>query len=93
MSNHTYNLDESVNEGFEFILGGHTYKMRYPTTEEIQKGQEFKDNSPEQMDWLYSFISCDDKDAPLIKDAMKKVNVIKLQKFATMLKTEFTGEE
>jgi hypothetical protein len=87
-----YNLDEQVAENFQFILGGFTYVMRYPTTEEIQKGGELKDGSPEQQDWLYSFISCEDPKAPKIKEVMKKINVKKLQMFTKMITTEFSPE-
>lgn len=87
----SYNLDEQVPEGFEFVVGGHTYRMRYPTTEEILDGQN-KKGEQEQLKWLYSFISATEEGVPSIEEALARVNVKVLQKFNHMIKSEFGAE-
>lgn len=84
----SYNLDEDLQEGFDFILGGHEYKMRYPTLEEVQEAQKIKEDS-EQLDWVYSYISTGDKSAPAFADAIKTVNTKTVKKFGEMVKEEF----
>lgn len=91
MSDH-YNLDDQVQDDFSFILNGKEYRMRYPTTEEALKVQEIKDESKDQLDWLYSFVT-PVGDAPPIKDVLNKVNVKKLKKFTEMVTTEFGDTE
>ena len=88
----TYNLDQDVPEHFSFILSGHEYRMRYPTTEETTKAQNLKANSDEQMEWLYSFIEPVKADSPTIQEALQKVNVKKLMKFTKMISDEFSSE-
>lgn len=94
----SYNLNDNVKENFEFILGGFTYQMRYPTieeTEEIQeafkKAQESQDGS-QVLKQVYKFISSNDDKAPSIEDVLKKQNIKVLQNFNEMIKTEFGGE-
>ena len=93
-----YNLNDNVQDSFEFILGGHTYKMRYPTVEEteavqevLQKAKESEDTS-EILKQMYQFISSDDKDAPDIADALKKQNIKVIKNFNEMIKAEFSAE-
>lgn len=83
----SWNLDQDTTEGFEFILGGHTYFFRYPSTEEITKAKKIKDG--EQLDYLYGFVTGKSEGAPEIKEALAKQNIKVLQKFSEMIKTEF----
>jgi hypothetical protein len=87
----SYNLDEQIEESFEFTLAGHNYQMKYPTTEEILAASKIKGEEA-QMEWMYGFITSSDEAAPLIKDVLGKVNVKKLQRFNEMVKTEFGVE-
>lgn len=93
-----YNLNDNVQDAFSFVLGGFTYKMKYPTVEETENVQEVlkkaerDGNQDVVMDLMYQFISTDDKDAPEIKTAMKKQNIKVIQNFNAMIKAEFGGE-
>lgn len=83
--NQIHNLDEDASEYFEFILKGNTYRMRYPTTEEIEKAGELKTDQ-EKTQWMYSFIT---SDGPPIEEALKKTNIKAVRKFNEMVTTEF----
>lgn len=88
-----YKLDAEA-EFFTFTLGGHEYKMRYPTTEEVEAAQ--KDYNPEKdvskiSKWMYSFIDPVSKDAPDFKDAINKSSIKVLSRFNQMIETEFMG--
>lgn len=85
-----HNLDEQAADDFGFILNGHEYRMRYPTTEETVKAQDAKDDTEKQLEWLYGFITPVKPESPQIKEALAKVNVKKLQKFTAMVTAEFS---
>lgn len=88
MSQEVRNLDDTP-ENFEFILGGHTYQMRYPTTEEVEKSVGMDEDK--QTEWMYSFITAVSEGAPSIAETIKKVNVKKMKAFANMISEEFAG--
>lgn len=94
----TYNLNDNVQDYFEFILGGHTYKMKYPTVEETETVQKLLKDAQEKGDTseillqMYQFISSDDEKAPPIAEALKKQNIKVIQNFNEMIKTEFSTE-
>jgi len=94
----TYNLNDNVAESFEFILGGFTYKMKYPTVEEteavqavLQEAVKSQDTS-KVLEQMYQFISSDNKEAPAIGDILKKQSIKVIQNFNEMIKTEFGGQ-
>ena len=94
----TYNLNDNVQESFEFILGGFTYKMKFPTVEEteavqavLQEAEKSKDTS-KVLEQMYQFISSDNKEAPAIGDILKKQSIKVIQNFNEMIKTEFGGQ-
>lgn len=100
MSN-TYSLNDNVNDSFTFEVGGHQYKMTYPTLEQVEELQELvtdkvtKETDGETshettpMDWMYKFISPVDESAPSIQETMKKQNIRVIANFSNMVKTEF----
>lgn len=88
MTNTVHNLDDAT-EHFEFTLGGHTYKMRYPTTEEVEKAQKEKKSDVEISEWMYSYIESVSDGAPEFKDAIRKSSVKVLSKFNQMIEVEF----
>lgn len=94
MSN-THNLDENVEESFTFVLGGHTYTMRYPTTEEIFELQKIQETDPDDstkvLEWMYDFVDQPDG-APKVKDALANMNIKVLQNFNKMIMAEFAIE-
>lgn len=90
MTNQPYNLDDAT-EFFEFTLKGNKYKMRYPTTEEVEKAQkdQGKDQDPQKIqEWMFSFIEPVD-DAPDFKGELKKSSVKVLTRFNQMIEAEF----
>lgn len=94
----SYNLNDNVQESFEFTLNGHTYEMKYPTIEETEqfqaifkKAQE-QESSDEVMAEMYKFISSKDEKAPPIGEIMKKQNVKVLHNFTEMIKAELGNE-
>lgn len=85
------NLDtETDQEFFEFIVDGKNYRMRYPTTEEVEHSQKLEDDE-KKSEWLYSFIEPVEKDTPAIRDVLKKKNIKFLKRFNEMIITEFGG--
>lgn len=93
----TYNLNDNVNDSFEFELAGHRYTMRYPTVEETEKIQgavkeaDKDDNPMATLDSVYDLIE-GQGDAPSIKKLLPKQNIRVLKNFTEMIKVEFGGE-
>lgn len=86
MSN--YNLDDEAGEDFfEFVLNGIQYRMRYPTTEEVEKQDKLSDSEKDK--WSFSLITPVNDTDPSIEEALKQVNVKKVQRFTQMIRTEF----
>lgn len=90
-----YNLNDNVQDSFEFILGGFTYQMRYPTVEEtesmqeaIQKAESGNKNK-EILDAMCGYISSTDSGAPDIAEALKRQNIRVIRNFTEMIKSEF----
>src|SRR5437867_9010791 len=91
-----YNFDEGTTpEYFEFILGGQNYRVRYPTTEEIEKVSDLiaEDKQNEIMDYIYSFIAPVNKEAPSIKDALKNKSILVRNKVQSAILKEFQRDE
>ena len=105
MSQKMYNLTDNVDDGFKFDIRGKVFFMRYPTTEEIEELQRMADESKESTDkgatsleenakvqeYMYGFISPVDHEAS-IRDTLKSENLKVLQRFNTMVKSEFSTE-
>ena len=93
----SYNLNDNVQESFEFTLGGFTYQMKYPTVEETEKVQDVikeakkDEDSSKILAQLFSFITSGDENAPNIEVAIRKQNIKVVQNFNEMIKTEFSG--
>lgn len=87
-----YNLNDNVSDSFEFEVGGHKYKMRYPTLPEAQKigieSEKAGDDIDTFLKVVYSFVDSVE-DAPPIAETMKKQNMLVFKRFATMIRTEF----
>jgi glycerol-3-phosphate cytidylyltransferase-like family protein len=92
-----YNLNDNVSDSFEFILGGFTYKMRYPTVEETEQVQEVLKKAEKDgdssiiLEQMYQFISCEDEKAPKIDEALKKQTLPVIKNFNEMIKAEFSA--
>lgn len=85
--NQIHNLDEDSAEYFEFILKGNSYRMRYPTTEEIEVASKLKTDE-EKNKAVFDYIT-PVNDAPPIQDVLKQSNIKIYRKFNDMVKTEF----
>jgi hypothetical protein len=83
----SYNLNENIKESFEFTLGDFTYKMVYPTTEEIEQLEKIKDEEKRGLE-IFKFISSDNAEAPAIDTALKKYNIKVMQNFIKMIQAE-----
>lgn len=88
MSSTPYNIDADQ-EFFQFTLQGHIYNFRHMNTDEISAMAEIKDDPKKMLDYLYSFISTDDKEAPAFKDIAPKLIAPQWKKFRQMIETEF----
>jgi len=90
MSNN-YNFDEIKSDSPTIILGGHTYKLVYPTVEEVERIQELKTDE-EKTKAVYNFVQKTNDADPTFEDVLKSQNIKVLQAFADMIKTEFGVE-
>jgi hypothetical protein len=68
IKNHVYNLDENIEEYFEFIILGHKYRFRYPSTEEMF---ELKDAKDETL--FERFITKVEENSPEFSETSKKM--------------------
>lgn len=89
MDQKVYNLDEGVNEYFEFSVRGHVYKFRYMTVEEIEKMQTLTNNN-DIMDYVFTFISKVDEKSPEFATIAKKFTPPQLKNFKDMIVAQFT---
>lgn len=94
----SYNLDQDTQESFKFEVGGYTYEMRYPTTEDVlgmqQRSKAHTDRSLiEQMRETYAYITPVTEGAPSIEDVMNGKSVKVLKNFNNMIKAEFLSED
>lgn len=89
-----YNLNDNVNESFEFIIGEHHYTMRYPLLGEIEDEQakiaklEEEGRAEAITNWMYSYIK-PVGEAPDVKEALKSQNIKVVARFNEMLSEEF----
>ncbi len=86
-----YNLNQDVPESFPFELNGHTYTMRYPTTDEVAEILKEPDNDVVNAK-IYGFIS-GDEGAPPIETAIGSTNFKVGNRFLKMVKEEFFAED
>lgn len=91
--NKMHNLDESIQEYFEFTIFGKKYKFKHLTTEEMMSMKDVeKEEDPKALEkFLLSFIEKVDEDAPDFEDVQKKMIVPHWIKFRNMIKDEFGG--
>jgi hypothetical protein len=91
MSNIVHNLDDSVDEYFEFILKGHKYKFRHLNTEEMQDFIKLKDDEEKAKKELFKFIEPVDSKDPSFEEVSKTMLVPHWKKFYEMIQVEFIG--
>lgn len=91
MSNNNYNFDDISDESPTIIMGGNTYKLSYPTLEEIEKIQELK-TEKEQTEAIYNYVKKTEDSQPEFRDVLRKQNLKVLVAFTKMIKEEFGVE-
>ncbi len=87
----THNLDENLGDSFEFILEGNKYSMRYPSSIELRKILEEKDEKT-LVDKLLGYITSGEG-SPSFQEALDNSNVRKSKRFLKMVREELTSED
>jgi hypothetical protein len=91
MSKQEYNFDNVDDESPTIIMGGETYKLKYPTIEEVESVQNLKTDQ-EKSDAIYNYVIKTKDDQPDFKDLIKKQSIKVLKEFGEMIKAEFGVE-
>lgn len=90
----SWNLNEDVEDGWEFSIGGNVYYMRYPTTEEIDRlAEPPTDGKTSLTGWVRGLIEARTEGAPDIEEALQKSNIQVLRKFNLMVQVKLFGKE
>ena len=87
-----YTLDSQVSDGADVILGGHKYRLRFPTLGEVEKLQELKTDE-ERTEAVYKFVEKTKDDQPDFKELLKNSSIKATQEFGNMIRTEFGIED
>ncbi len=83
-----YNFDEIQGEQPFIRMGGHDYKLRYPTVSEVEKIQDLKTDL-ERADLVYSFVEVTKENQPPFKEVLMKMDIRVLKAFTEMIQKEF----
>lgn len=86
-----HNLDAEVNEYFDFVVKGHTYRFRHLTMEEIEKMKEYEADEKKSREYLFKFITKQDEASPDFQEVSKQMIAPHWIKFREMIKAEFSG--
>ncbi len=88
-----HNLDESVQEYFDFIVKGHTYRFRHMNTVEAEemKKIEAKGDEKKQTKYLYKFITPIEEKSPSFEEISKQMIAPQWIKFRKMVTEEYAG--
>lgn len=84
-----HNLDESVNEYFEFIVRGYKYKFNHPNTEQLDELRKLGNDEEKSRQFLFKFIEKIDPKAPNFKDISKSMIAPHWVLFKKMMISEF----
>lgn len=90
--NKPYDLDDGVNEYFEFILKGHLYHFRYPSTDEIDEIAEIK-TTKQMKETLSKFITKGQEDAPEFTEITEQLTIPHWARFRDMIIKEMSLNE
>ena len=86
-----YNLDESVQEYFEFKLKGHNYRFNHMNTEEVEELRKVETDDDKSREFMFKFISKVDEKSPEFSELSKKMIAPHWVNFKKMILTEFGG--
>lgn len=96
-----HNLNDNVNDAFEFTVDNYRYSMSYPTQEEADAllelivsssgtvGTERKAKNDDLLGQIYGRVSKLQDDAPDLREYLKTKNIQLTRKFNTLWMTEF----
>ena len=87
-----HDLDNGIQEYFEFIVNKFRYRFRYPNTEEMAEIKDIKTDENAVNKFMFTFITSVDKDAPNIEEAVKKFTLPTWTRFIKMIESEFSGK-
>jgi hypothetical protein len=82
-----HNLDEGIQEHFEFTVKGHKYKFRHLNTEEMEQIAKLDTDNEKAKQYLYTFITKVDE-GPEFSDVSKQMIAPQWRKFHDMIKAE-----
>ena len=85
-----HNLDQGVEEYFDFILKGHKYRFRHFNTDEMEEMQKLGKDDKKARAFLYKAITKLDEDAPDFPDTAKEMTVPHWRRFWEMIKEEMS---
>lgn len=84
------NLDSGVQEYFDFIIRGHTYRFTYPTMKQIKElDKSSKESDEDSTKKLLKFIKKVDKKSPKFSDVFESLTVPHIKAFKSMIEKEF----
>lgn len=92
MDSKVYNLDEGIQEYFEFIIKGNKYKFRHLNTEEMEKFRDVAEDEEKAKTFLFDFISKENEDSPDFSEIAKQMIAPQWIKFRKMLFSEMSDE-
>lgn len=88
----SYNFDEIQGEQPTFIMGGHTFRLRYPTVGDIEEIGDLK-TEKERVAKIYSFVETTQAGQPSFEEVIRTKDIRVLQAFTKMVQKEFGIEE
>lgn len=87
-----HNLDQDVNEYFEFTVKGHLYRFRHLTMSEIEKMKEFENDETKSRQYLFTFISKVNETSPDFEEVSRQMIAPHWLRFKEMITAEFSGK-
>lgn len=86
-----HNLDESVQEYFEFVVNKYSYRFRHMNTEELEELKAVSGDEEKSRIFMYRFIEKVDPASPDFAEVAKKMLVPQWVNFKKMITSEFGG--
>lgn len=84
------NLDLDINEYFEFVILGHTYKFKQPNSEELEEATKAQSelDKDSRTNPFFKFITPVSEGAPEFPDIAKKLTMPHWKAFNKMISEE-----
>lgn len=84
-----HNLDDSVQEFFEFKVNGYLYRFKHLNSEEVEELQKMDQDLPKIQSFFIKYITKVDEKSPDFSEVMKKMIIPQWRNFRKMISTEF----